>query len=144
MTILGHNITKLNAERKSLVIKKIDINSTPKITGVKEKDIDVSGLTGDKRTVLGIGFEFLTDYKPNVGKIEIAGEIIYTSEDNKKIVSEWKKNNKLPANVDIEVKNFLLRKCLLIGVNVSQEMQLPAPLVIPVIRPKKDQPNYIG
>ena len=144
MTVLGHNITKLNAERKSLASKKIDINSTPKITNVKEKDIDVSGLTGDKRTVLGISFEFETNYKPNIGNIAIAGEVIYTGEDNKRVVSEWKKNNKLPAVADIEIKNFLLRKCLLIGVQVSQEMQLPPPLVIPIIKPKKDQPNYIG
>ena len=144
MTVLGHNITKLNAERKALASKKIDINSTPTVTDVKEKSIDVSGLTGDKRTVLGINFEFQTDYKPSIGKIAIAGEVIYTGDDNKKIVAEWKKNKKLPAVVDIEIKNFLLRKCLLIGVNVSQEMQLPPPLVIPIIKPKKDQPNYIG
>lgn len=145
MTVLGHSITSLNASRKSLVAKKMDINSTPKIVDVKEKNMDIPGLTGNKQLVLGINFEFETDYKPDIGSIKIAGEVVYTGADNKKIMKEWEKSKKLPQDVDIEVKNFLLRKCLLLGVNISQEMQLPPPLVIPIMRAKKDQaPDYIG
>lgn len=142
---MGHSITSLNASRKSLVAKKIDINSTPRIVDVKEKSMDIPGLTGNKQPVLGINFEFETDYKPDIGSIKIAGEIIYTGTDNKKIIKEWDKNKKLPQDVDVEVKNFLLRKCLLLGVSISQEMQLPPPLVIPFMRAKKEQaPDYIG
>lgn len=144
MGVLGHSITSMKAERKTLVAKKIDINSTPKITGVKEKKLDVAGLTGNKNPVLGIDFEFNTDYSPGIGSIKVAGEVVYAVENNKKVLDEWKKNKKLPRDVDIDVKNFLLKKCLVLGVNIAQEMQLPPPLVIPVIRPKKDEPNYIG
>ena len=145
MTVLGHSITSLNASRKSSVAKKMDINSTPKIVSVNEKSMDIPGLTGNKQPVLGINFEFDTEYKPDIGSIKIAGEIVYTGADNKKILKEWEKSKKLPQDVDIEVKNFLLRKCLLLGVNISQEMQLPPPLVIPFMRPKKDKaPDYIG
>lgn len=143
---MGHSITSLNASRKSVVAKKIDINSTPKIVGVKEKKMEIPHLTGkDQPMVLGIDFEFLTDYKPDIGSIKIAGEIIYSGADNKKTLKEWEKNKKLPQDVDIEVKNFILRKCLLLGVGISQEMQLPPPLVIPIMRAKKEQsPDYIG
>ncbi len=131
MAVLGHSITSLNASRKSLVAKKIDINSTPRIVDVKEKSMDIPGLTGNKQPVLGINFEFETDYNPDIGSI--------------KIIKEWDKNKKLPQVVDVEVKNFLLRKCLLLGVSISQEMQLPPPLVIPFMRAKKEQaPDYIG
>ncbi len=146
MAVLGHSITSLSANRNSVQGKKIDINSSPKIVGVKEKDMDVSALTGNKNTVLGIDFEFNTDYKPEIGSIKMKGEVIYTGNDNKKVVKEWDKNKKLPQDVDIEVKNFLLRKCLLLGVSISQEMQLPPPLVIPTLRAKaeKSSPDYIG
>jgi hypothetical protein len=145
MVVLGHSIKTLNATRKGLVAKRIDINSTPKIVSVKEKNIDIQGVSGGRQTVIGIDFEFQTDYKPDIGMIKIAGELIYSGDDNKKIVKEWEKNQKLPQDVDIEVKNFLLRKCLLLGVSISQEMQLPPPLVIPYIRQKKEEkPNYIG
>jgi len=145
MAIIGHSITSLEANRKGLMVKKIDINSTPKITGVKEKSIDVQGLSEGKQSVLGISFEFQTDYKPQIGAIKIAGEVVYTGSDNKKILKDWDKNKTLPQEIDVEVKNFLLRKCLLLGVTISQEMQLPPPLVIPYMKVKKDQsPNYIG
>jgi len=145
MVVLGHSIKELNATRKSLVAKRIDINSTPRIVGVKEKSIDIQGVSGGKQTVIGIDFEFQTDYKPDIGTIKLAGEVIYSGDDNKKVIKEWEKSQKLPQDVDIEVKNFLLRKCLLLGVSISQEMQLPPPLVIPFVKQKKEEkPNYIG
>lgn len=146
MPVLGHSITSLSANRNSVNNKKIDINSSPKITGVKEKDIDVSAITGSKNSVLGVDFEFSTDYKPEIGSIKMKGEVIYSGTDNKKVLKEWEKNKKLPQDVDIEVKNFLLKKCLLLGVSISQEMQLPPPLVIPTLRAKaeKASPDYIG
>lgn len=144
MAVIGHNITSLNAIKKNLTPGNIDINSSPKIVDVREKTMEISNL-GKNVAVLGIDFEFQTDYKPDIGSIKIAGEIIYASQDNKKVLKEWEKNKRLPEEVDIEVKNFLLRKCLLLGASISQEMQLPPPLMIPFIRPKKGQePNYIG
>jgi len=145
MAVIGHSITSLEASRKSLAAKRIDINSTPKVTGVKEKAVDIQGLSEGKQSVLAINFEFQTDYKPEIGAIKIAGEVVYTGTDNKKILKEWEKNKALPQAVDVEIKNFLLRKCLLLGVTISQEMQLPPPLVIPYMKAKKEQsPNYIG
>lgn len=149
MPIIGHSITFLNASRKPALVNNIDINSSPKIVDVKEKRMDMIDAGGGKRQVeplLGIDFEFQTDYKPDIGTIKIAGEIIYTGLDNKKALKEWEKSKKLPQDVDIEVKNFLLRKCLLLGATISQELQLPPPLVIPMIRPKQEKkaPDYIG
>lgn len=143
--MIGHSIKSLNAGRKSLVANKININSTPTIKDVKEKKISVTGVT-DKQSVLSVGFEFETTYKPDIGSIKINGEIIYTGEDNKKLLKEWEKNKKLPAEADVEIKNFLLKKCLLLGVTISQEMQLPPPLVIPSLKSNKTshEPNYIG
>lgn len=149
MPIIGHSIRSLNAVRKPSVSNSIDINSVPKIVEVKEKRMEVLDNKGQKQLMepmLEIEFEFQTDYKPDVGMIKIAGEIIYTGQDNKKALKEWDKNKRLPREVDIEVKNFLLRKCLLLEVNISQEMQLPPPIVIPMIREKEDkkEPDYIG
>lgn len=150
MPVLGYNINALSASRKSVAATKIDINSVPKITGVKERNMELPGVKGDKNSVVGIEFEFLTEYKPEVGSIKIAGELVYTGADNKRVVKEWEKSKKLPADVDVEVKNFLLRKCLLLGVDISEEMQLPPPIAIPFIRPaekqgkKGESPDYIG
>lgn len=143
MPIIGFSISSINAERKNVTVNRLDINSTPKITSVEERTITVAG----KVDALAIGFEFLTAYNPDVGQIKINGELIYTSSENpKKIVKTWNKDKKLPDDVDIEVKNFLFRKCLTIGIDMSENLQLPPPLAFPMIIPKKEdeKTRYIG
>jgi hypothetical protein len=57
----------------------------------------------------------------------------------KETLKNWEKNKKLPKEVEIEVKNFLFRKCLTIGVNLSENMQLPPPLIFPRVMSKPAQ-----
>ena len=102
MPIIGHSITSLNANRKPSLANNIDINSVPKITGVKEKRMEVIDNKGQKQQMepmLHIDFEFQTDYKPDIGTIKIAGEIVYTGQDNKKALKEWDKSKRLPRDV---------------------------------------------
>lgn len=151
MPVLGYTITSLNASRKTDAspknVTQIDINSVPKIKGLKERKMTIPGMVENKDSLVVIDFEFETQYKPEIGSIRIAGELVYTGADNKKLLKDWDKSKKIPADTEIEVKNFLLRKCLLMGVDIAEEMQLPPPLSIPIIHPvAKDQknPDYIG
>ena len=142
MPIIGYTIKSITAERKDSLNRQLNINSAPKITSVQEKQINVGG----KKEVIDIGFEFVTEYKPDVGLIKIVGEVFYTGKNNKNVLKEWEKNKKLPTEVDVEVKNFLFRKCLTIGINLSEQMQLPPPLMFPIVVPKKEEntKKYIG
>jgi len=138
--IIGYSINKIKAEKKGKIKGRLDINSTPKIVDVSEKEIEIVG----KKKVLVVSFEFSTNYRPDVAKIEISGEVYYTGKE-KEALKEWKKNKKLPVEVDVEIKNFLFRKCLILGINLSQEMQLPPPVMFPIVVPKKkENKNYIG
>ena len=143
---MGYNITNIAAERKNMKnpVQKIDVNSTPYIKHVEERDVTFV----NKETALAIGFEFITIYSPNIGEIRINGEIMYTTNDTKKVVKHWNKEKKLPDDVETEVKNFLFRKCLGIGIDLSEDMQLPPPLGFPVLvkeEPKEDTTSkYIG
>ena len=59
----------------------------------------------------------------------------------------WDKNKKLPESVALQVMNAVLRKCISRAIDLSEQIMLPPPLNLPVIRPKKkDQQNieYIG
>lgn len=143
MPVIGYSLTSISAEKKSVKsLQKLDINSTPDVKYVEEKDITIV----DKEPALVIGFEFTTTYSPDVGHIKINGELVYSSANNKKIVKEWKKNKKLPTDVDIDVKNFLFRRCLTLGIDLSENLQLPPPLVFPVVVPNKEneKTRYIG
>lgn len=141
MPIVGYNISSIVAERRALPAKKININSTPRITSVEDRIVPIT-----KRDTLAIGFEFLTTYSPNIGQIKINGELLYVGKDMKDILTFWKNKRSLPKEVDIVVKNFLFRKCLTLGVNLSEQLQLPPPLMFPMLAPKKDEErtSYIG
>jgi len=146
MPIIGYQIISMNAERKNMQLKTIDINSTPKIIAVQEREIKLT----EKQNALAINFEFLTTYKAEgnqIGEIKIVGELLYTEKGLNKVLDFWKKKNKLPDQTDIEVKNFLFRKCLTLGIFISENLQLPPPVMFPVLVQKKEreeETRYIG
>jgi hypothetical protein len=140
--IVGFNIKSVSAERKNVPKGRIDINSTPKIVSVNWPDIKVFT---EKRPV-NIEFEFTTKYEPDIAEIKICGYVLYLSKKNKDLIKKWEKFRTFPKEVDIEVKNFLFRKCLTLGVNLSENMQLPPPLIFPRVVQKKEGGDltYIG
>jgi hypothetical protein len=143
--IVGFGIKFISAERKVVPKGRININSTPKIVSISQAE---SGFM-KKEKPLSIEFEFTTKYEPKVGEIKILGNVFYIGKDMKKILENWEKDKKIPKEMEIEIKNFLFRKCLTIGVNLSENMQLPPPLMFPTIIPKRIQKKaedltYIG
>jgi hypothetical protein len=141
LMIVGFSIKAISAERKEVPRGKIDINSTPKIISVDTSKMDFVS----KQKPLSVEFEFTTKYEPDVGEIRILGNVFYVGKDMEKTLKAWKKEKTLSKDVDIEVKNFLFRKCLSIGMNLSENMQLPPPLIFPRVVPKqKEDLTYIG
>jgi hypothetical protein len=142
MPVIGCSIKSIVAERKTTAAENMNINSTPRITTVEEKELDLLG----KQPSLLIGFEFESSYNPDVAKIKFIGELIYATKNSKEILKTWKKDGRLSEDADREIKNFLFKKCLTLGVNLSEELELPPPVVFPVILPqrKEEQPKYIG
>jgi hypothetical protein len=142
MPVIGYAIKSITAERKKEATGQVNINSTQNILNVDSKEINIFG----KQSPLVIQFEFTTAYEPSVGSIKLNGEVFYATDDDKKVVKDWKKEKKLPENIDLEVKNFLFKKCLSLGLDISEEMQLPAPLIFPMVVPKKEEQKaeYIG
>lgn len=144
MPIVGFHIKKISAQRKNIRKGRIDINSTPIITSVKRSKVGLAR----KENSLDVGFEFVTEYKPDVGSIKLTGNVMYLDKDWKDGLESWDKNKKLTKNIEMEVKNFLFRKCLGIGISLSEEMGLPPPLFFPRIMPKRKEEErdlrYIG
>ena len=142
MPVIGYSIKSIAAEKKKEAGGQVNINSSQNIVAVDSREINIFG----KQSPLVIQFDFTTTYDPGIGTIKLSGEVFYAAEDDKKIVKDWKKDKKLPENVDLEVKNFLLKKCLSLGLEISEEMQLPPPLIFPMVVPKKEEQKveYIG
>ncbi len=140
--IIGYNFTKIEANRIREVSGKVDISSSVKIVSVEEKEIEVL----NKQKVLEIGFEFAVEYRENFGKIEMSGKLLYEGKNMKDVLKLWKKEKKLPESVDLEVKNFLFKRCLTLAIILADEIRFPSPLPFPVVVPAKkgESERYIG
>lgn len=139
MPVIGLTFKSIQAKREKGMIKsEIKINSTPKIIGVKEMDIQALN-----KKALAMEFEFLTLYNPTIAEIKISGELLYTTKENKVVLDSWQKNKKLPENVSVEVLNHLFRRCLIKVSNLADDLQLPPPIPMPRVGTKSEQ-SYIG
>ena len=140
--IIGYTFNKIEVSRVKDISGKVDISSSVKIVSVEEKEIEIL----EKRKILEIGFDFLVEYKEGFGKIEMSGNLLYDGKEIKDAAKMWKKDKKLPESVDLEVKNFLFKKCLTLAILLADEIRFPSPLPFPMVvsTKKEESKRYIG
>jgi hypothetical protein len=139
--IIGYNFDKIEANKVKEISGKLDITSSVKIISVEEKEIEIL----NKKRVLEVEFEFLVEYKKDFGSIRMFGKLLYDGKNIKDGLKMWKKDQRLPEDIDIEIKNFLFKKCLTLAIILADELRLPSPLPFPIVVPtKKEDKNYIG
>ena len=135
MPVIGITFDKITGERKKSVVNEaITTNSSPKILDIKEREIEQLG-----KKALAMKFEFLTTYAPEIGEIKIDGELLYLTDEHKKLLDLWKKDKKLTEDSSVEILNTLFRRCLLKAADLADELQLPLPLRFPIVT--KGQPQ---
>lgn len=140
MPIIGMSFRTVEAKRdKDSVSAEINVNSTPKITSVKE--INVPSLN---KKALSLSFEFTSTYNPKVGEIKIGGEVLYLTDKNKSVLAAWKKDKKLPDEMRIDVLNHLFRRCMIRVSTLADDLQLPPPLPMPRVNPEAQGTDYVG
>jgi len=141
MPIIGLKFDSIEGKRKKENFSgEMKINTAPKIVSAKEIDVKAIG-----KKAMALGFEFSTQYNPDLAEVKINGEVIYVNEKQQaEILKGWKKDKKLPDDVGIEVLNHLFRHCLIKVAMIAEDLQLPPPLNFPVVKPKSEQANYIG
>ncbi len=135
MPIVKINVHKVNAER-SLKAKggQIKINNNVSIKDVEEMGFSVEGKKGLKFT-----FEFTCHYEPDLGKIDVEGQVLFVDEQAKveEVQNSWKKNKKIPLEVMEQVVNAALHKGNIQAIKVSEDVNLPSPLPLPKVRPSE-------
>ena len=142
MPIVGFRFTSMEGKRLENapeVKGEIKVNSTPRIISVKEVDVPTF-----KQKALSVEFEFATNYDPKLAEIKITGNILYIPKNSVKVLKEWKKNKKLPDEMNIEILNNMFRRCLIKISMIADDLQLPPPLQMPRVRPKDEEAGYVG
>jgi len=134
MPVIGFAFDTFEGKREIAVAQtpEIKVNSTPRITDVKEVAVPTL-----EQKALAVSWEFLTNYEPKIGTLKIAGELLYLTKDNKAALAEWKKKKMLPENDSVEILNHLFRRCLIKASTLAEDLQLPPPLNLPIVKAKE-------
>lgn len=133
MPIIGTTFMGIEATRKKTIAGgDVKVNSTPKITAMREVDVDALG----KKAVV-MEFTFGSEYEPGIANIAVKGELMYVGPKQVAVLKQWKEKETLPADVSVEVLNHLFRKCLLKIAVLADDLQLPPPLELPRVQAGK-------
>jgi len=132
MTIVKINLHKVNADR-NLEAKggQVKINNNVSIKNVEEMAFSVEGKKG-----LKFNFAFNCNYEPDLGKIEVEGQVLFVDEVKKiqEILKSWNKDKRVPMDVMEQVVNAALHKGNIQAIKISEEVNLPSPLPLPKVQ----------
>ena len=136
MTVIGFNFTKMNVEKKNPVKGKVSINNNVGITGVEETKLSIN----TTKKAIKLEFNFTSTYDPDIGHIQLQGEVIYLVDKDKAddIIKNWDKNKKIEKSIMTTVLNNVLAKCNIQALIISKDMNLPPPIPLPKVG---DQPS---
>ncbi|MBW2995042.1 hypothetical protein KY312_01710 [Candidatus Woesearchaeota archaeon] len=137
MVIAGINLTKINIERTGDIRGKISVSNN---VALKKIDYAKIGLPLKEKGIQ-VNFAFTSKYTPEIGKIEIEGNVLLLeSEENaKKIMDVWQKNKKLPPELMSQLYTTILRKCNIKALVLSVDIGLPSPMRLPEVKVRTGQ-----
>jgi hypothetical protein len=135
MSIIGFNFTKVNVERNEGSSQKINVQNNIGIKNVEEATVNFAG--GNSKA-LKFTFFFHCAFQPDVGHINLDGEIIalFDNDEGQKVLDEWKDKKHIPASQATKVLNVALNKAQIMALLLSKEVNLPAPVQLPKVQPK--------
>ncbi|MBU0460427.1 MAG: hypothetical protein KKH52_05115 [Nanoarchaeota archaeon] len=132
MTIVKINLHRVLAER-DLNAKggQININNNVAIKNVEDMAFSADGKKG-----LKFNFAFNCNYQPDLGKIEVEGQVLFVEKEAKinEIKEGWDKDKRIPQEVMEQIINAALHKGNIQAIKISEEVDLPSPLPLPKVK----------
>ena len=133
MTIVKINLFKVHAERNLKARPgQVKINNNVSIKELEDLSFEADGKKG-----LKFNFSFNCLYGPDLGQIDVEGQVLYLNEAKKidEIRKAWDKEKRVPMDVMEEIINASLHKGNIQAIKISEDVGLPSPLPLPKIRP---------
>ena len=144
MPIVGFNFERVLGEKKNVITKEVKIQNNASITDIIEEKLPIEGSKGE---VLKFLFEYNTSYEPEIGEINLKGNILYLDDSKKikEILKSWKKDKKIPQDLMEQLLNTIIRRSSIRALTLSEELNLPPQIPLPKLTPlKPEDKEYIG
>lgn len=144
MPVVGLTISNITAKKTAEQNGPANIGNNVSIKSVDEVD-----MTGIGKKGLKFGFEFgsaySTEKKEPFGEILITGNVLFLADNPAEILMNWKKEKKLPEDINLQCINTVIRKCMSKAISLSEEVNLPPPIPLPFAQKQQDEKSrYIG
>jgi len=135
MKIVGHNISKILAEKKDTPKGKITLNTNIDINHISELNFDT---ITPKGKLLGVNYTLTFTYDPDFAKIELKGSFIIeiAKELAEKAIKDWE-TKKVDSDLHLLLTNIILQKSHLKALQLEEELGLPLHFQLPEISLKK-------
>lgn len=139
MKLIGFSFNKINIEKKSEIKKELKINTNINVNKITEVNAD---FFNSNEKLLGIEFNYLIDYSPNIAKLFFEGNILISAnqKESKEILNDWKKK-KMADNFRNIIFNIVFKKCNVKALYFEDEINLPLHLPMPVLKNQKEEKN---
>lgn len=134
MPVIGLNFKSIQARKnEDIITGAIRVNSIMNVVNAKEQEMPLLNRKG-----ASIEFKFKTTYtseknNKSLGEIDIDGNVVFIGDEVEEILSEWKKDKKLPEDAMFQIRFIVNDKCFKKALNLSDDLQLPSP---PVLMPQ--------
>lgn len=135
LNIVNINFSGINAKRENALKGNLSISNNVKLTDLTESKF---GNDSAKKT-LKVSFDFSTEYKPEFASIMLNGNLLMVVDSDKadEMLSSWEESKKLDMDSTKKVLQAIMNKSLLQTIVVARELDLPAPIKLPVVSDKK-------
>lgn len=146
MPVVGLTVKNVSAKRIGEYVGPAGVNNNVRLVEVNETELTAVGKKG-----LTIAYEFKSDYltekKVPFAEILINGDVLVVADNSAELVKIWKKDKKLPEDLNLQAVNSVLRRCITKALGLSEDLNLPPPVPLPFASKKEEQPQdsrYIG
>ncbi|MEK6889544.1 MAG: hypothetical protein AABW80_05565 [Nanoarchaeota archaeon] len=146
MKVIGFNFTKVSANRKPQLLKRLVINTNIEFLEIEKEKIemlkDLDPLKIDFRfSVVYQNQEQANQKKEKEDKdaeVSFDGNIVLSAdkEEAKDILKSWKKRE-VPQTLKISLFNLILKRCSVRALALEEELGLPLHVGIPQIKPQQ-------
>jgi len=136
MTVMNVKLNKLSGERRDRKVKTIQVKANSTILSVKR--------ASDKRIgdYLHVNFKYIVDYAPDIGSVQLEGQLWYQHPKLDSVYSEEGDKVELKNEAIKEISNSVIQESIVEALEMSRKLQLPAPLQLPTVSVKPEKMKF--